>query len=137
MTGWLIDTSALVRLGDADREHRDWPSLIQRGLVSITTITLLEVGFTARNEKDLALTMSTPPVASMPLVTLTPRAEERACAVQRLLWGRGHHRAVSIPDLLVAAMAELEGLTVLHVDKDFDLIADVTGQPVERLRESP
>ncbi len=73
----------------------------------------------------------------MPLVTLTPRAEERACTVQRLLSGRDHHRAVSIPDLLVAAMAELEGLTVLHVDKDFDLIADVTGQPVERLRESP
>jgi hypothetical protein len=24
-------------------------------------------------------------------------------------------------------------LTVLHVDKDFDLIAGVTGQPVERL----
>ena len=24
-------------------------------------------------------------------------------------------------------------LTVLHVDKDFDLIASITGQPVERL----
>jgi len=36
--------------------------------------------------------------------------------------------------VLVAAVAELAGLTVLHVDKDFDLIAAVTGQPVERLR---
>ena len=34
---------------------------------------------------------------------------------------------------IIAATAELSGLTVLHVDKDFDLIADVTGQPVERL----
>jgi len=33
----------------------------------------------------------------------------------------------------VAAAAEMAHLTVLHVDKDFDLIADVTGQPVERL----
>ena len=39
-----------------------------------------------------------------------------------------------MPDLLVAAAAELGGLTILHVDKDFDLIAEVTDQPVERLR---
>jgi predicted nucleic acid-binding protein len=35
--------------------------------------------------------------------------------------------------LIIAATAELAGLTVLHLDKDFDVIADVTGQPVERL----
>jgi hypothetical protein len=28
---------------------------------------------------------------------------------------------------------ELSRLTVLHVDKDFDLIAAITGQPIERL----
>jgi hypothetical protein len=39
-----------------------------------------------------------------------------------------------VPDLLVAATAELAGLTVLHVDKDFELIAGVTGQALERLR---
>jgi predicted nucleic acid-binding protein len=38
-----------------------------------------------------------------------------------------------IPDLIIAATAELAGLTVLHMDKDFDLIAGVTGQPAERL----
>jgi len=36
--------------------------------------------------------------------------------------------------LLIAAAAELAGLTVLHLDKDFDLIASITGQPAERLR---
>ena len=45
---------------------------------------------------------------------------------------RSRHRS-SIPDLLVAAAAEMALLTVLHVDKDLDLIAEVTGQPVERL----
>jgi hypothetical protein len=29
--------------------------------------------------------------------------------------------------------AELAGFTVLHLDKDFDLIAEITGQPMERL----
>ncbi len=53
--------------------------------------------------------------------------------VQLLLADRGLHRAPSVPDLLIAATAELAGLSVLHVDKDFDVIAGVTGQVVERL----
>ena len=50
-----------------------------------------------------------------------------------LLADRGQHRAPSIPDLIIAATAELAGLTVLHLDKDFDLIAEITAQPMERL----
>ena len=46
---------------------------------------------------------------------------------------RSQHRAPSIPDLLIAATAELSRLTVLHVDKNFDLIAAITDQPIERL----
>ena len=38
-----------------------------------------------------------------------------------------------MPDILVAATAELADLIVLHVDKDFELIAEVTGVNVERL----
>jgi predicted nucleic acid-binding protein len=40
---------------------------------------------------------------------------------------------VSIPDLLIAATAELAQLAVLHIDKDFELIADVTRQPLQPL----
>lgn len=50
-----------------------------------------------------------------------------------LLADRGQHRAPSIPGLLIAATAQKAGLTTLAVDKGFDLIADVTGQPVEML----
>ena len=56
--------------------------------------------------------------------------------LQFALAARGHHRAPSIPDLLIAATAELVELTVLHVDKDFELIAELTGQPTERLELS-
>jgi predicted nucleic acid-binding protein len=70
----------------------------------------------------------------MPVEYLTPAVEDRAVAVQLLLAERGQHRAPSIPDLIVAATAELARLTVLHVDKDFDLISEVTGQPMEWLR---
>jgi predicted nucleic acid-binding protein len=69
----------------------------------------------------------------MPMEHLTPAIEARAIEIQRLLADRGQHRAPSIPDLLIAATAEVSRLTVLHVDKDFDLIAAITGQPIERL----
>ena len=64
---------------------------------------------------------------------ITPAVEARAIEIQMLLADRGQHRAPSIPDLLIAATAELAKLTVLHVDKDFDLIAAITNQSVERL----
>jgi len=69
----------------------------------------------------------------MPVEYLTPRIEDRAVAVQLALADLGQHRAPSIPDLLIAATAESVGLTVLHLDKDFEIIAEITGQPVERL----
>ena len=57
----------------------------------------------------------------------------RAYEVQGLLAAGGQHRAPSVADLLIAATAETVGLTVLHCDKDFELIAEVTGQPLQRL----
>lgn len=70
----------------------------------------------------------------MPVEYLTPAIEGRAVEVQLTLAGEGKHRAPFIPDLLVAATAELAGLSVLHVGKDFERIAALTGQTVERLR---
>lgn len=132
MTDWLVDKSALVRLG-ASPEVAVWADRIQRGLVRITNVTLLEVGYSARSVTDLRRAMGSPPLICMPVEYLTPAIEDRAIEVQAVLAERGQHRAPSIPDLLVAAAAELAQLTVLHVDKDFELIADVTGQHVERL----
>jgi predicted nucleic acid-binding protein len=51
-----------------------------------------------------------------------------------LLASKGHHRVPSIPDLLIAATAELAGLNVLHLENDFELICELTGQDCERLR---
>ncbi len=133
MTDWLVDTSALVRLGtspDAD----EWAARIERGLVRISTVTRLEVGFSARSGTDLRAALRRPPLSAMPIEHLTPAIEDRAIEVQLLLADRGQHRAPAIPDLLVAATAELAGLVVLHDDKDFGLIAELTGQPTERLR---
>jgi predicted nucleic acid-binding protein len=69
----------------------------------------------------------------MPVEYLTPAIEDRTAEILTLPADRGQHRAPSVPDLIIAATAELAGLTVLHLDKVFEVIADLTGQPLERL----
>ncbi|MGH9302097.1 MAG: PIN domain nuclease [Acidimicrobiales bacterium] len=133
-SSWLIDKSALVRLS-ASPDAATWATRIERGLVRIATVTRLEVGYSARSGPDLRSWMARPPLSALPIEYLTPAIEDRAVEVLGLLADRGRHRAPSIPDLLVSATAELAGLTVLHFDKDFDIIAGITGQSVERLAE--
>ena len=133
MTAWLIDKSALVRLSQA-ADAIEWASRVERGLVRISTVTRLEVGYSARTAADHRVLLGEPPISSMPVEYLTPRIEDRALELQFALAERGQHRAPSVPDLLIAATAELAELTVLHLDKNFELIGEVTGQPLERLR---
>ena len=135
VTTWLIDKSAYARLADS-ADAQTWIDRVQRGMVRISTVTRLEVGYSFRTAADARREIAVPPLSLMPVEYLTPAMEDRAVDVQLLLADRGQHRAPSIPDLLVAAAAELSGLTVLAVDKDFDLIAEVTGQRVEQLRLS-
>jgi len=135
MTAWLIDKSALARLA-VSPDAAEWAARIERGLIRIATVTRLEVGYSARSGAALRAGFAHPPLSSMPVEYMTPAIEDRAVEVLTLLADRGQHRAPSVPDLIIAATAELAGLTVLHLDKDFDVIADVTGQSVERLNAS-
>ncbi|MBX6354702.1 MAG: PIN domain nuclease [Micromonosporaceae bacterium] len=134
VTSWLIDKSAYVRLQLGQAANRDeWNVRISRGLVRLSTITRLELGYSIRSGELGRRQFASPPLSLMPIEHLTPAIEDRAFEVQMLLADRGQHRAPSIPDLLIAATAEKAGLTVLAVDKDFDLIAEITGQPIETL----
>lgn len=129
---WLIDKSALARLAVcADPDL--WSGRIQRGLVRISTVTRLEIGYSAQSGDTGRRQFRESPLAAMPVEYLTPKIEDRALEVQMLLADRGQHRGPSVPDLIIAATAELSGLDVLHVDKDFETIAAITGQPTTRL----
>ncbi len=132
MTEWLIDKSALARLSVSENPAL-WAERIERGLVHICVVTRLELGYSARSGADFASIFQLPPVSSLIVANLTPAIEERAHQVQGFLADRGLHRSASLADLLIAATAEASRLTVLHLDKDFDLIAGLTGQEVERL----
>lgn len=131
--GWLIDKSALVRLSDSP-QATTWAERINQGLVHLSTITRLEIGYSARSSADLAKVMTSPITTKMAIEGITPAIEERAWQSLQLLAKKGQHRAPSLADLLIAATAQLSGLTVLHIDKDFDLIGKVTGVKVERLK---
>ncbi len=66
MTTWLVDKSALVRLAAATNAA-EWASRIERGLVRISTVTRLEVGYSARTAADHRVLLAEPPISSMPV----------------------------------------------------------------------
>jgi len=132
VAGWLIDKSALVRIGES-KEVTKWAQRIQSGLVHMSTITRLEVAYSARSARDLEESFSTAPLTHIRIEPLSPAIEDPAWELIQQLAKRGQHRAPSIPNLLIAATAEKYGLVLLHVDKDFELIARFTKQRIERL----
>lgn len=93
----------------------------------------LELLWSARDARQLAVIRAR--LDALRDAPMGDRVWRRATDVFELLAERGplHHRQVRIPDLLIAAAAELAGLTVLHYDTDFETIAAITGQPVEAL----
>ena len=80
MSDWLIDKSALVRLADSP-DATEWANRIERGLVRITTVTLLEVGYSARSGPDLRAGLQQPPLSAMPVEYQTPAIEDGAVEV--------------------------------------------------------
>jgi predicted nucleic acid-binding protein len=126
----LVDNSALARLRTKPPVAARLEPLILEGHVATCALTELEQLFSARSgaehrewRADIGLRFGRVPIDQ--------RALDRAVQVQGLLADRGQHRGVNIPDLVVAAAAECAGLTVLHYDADFEMIAAVTGQPTE------
>ena len=130
---WLVHRSALARMSTSP-DAKKWSRLIELGQVRITTPTLLEIGHLAASEREWCELVEDVPIIHMPVAALTPRTEARALEIQRSLLKRSRRRGPSVPDLLLAAIAEEADLTVLHAARDVELIARTTGQPVERLR---
>ncbi|WP_333767515.1 PIN domain nuclease [Streptomyces sp. IBSBF 2435] len=127
---FLIDTSALARFMRGDAEQYGWDRAAAAGLIATCPVTELEFFYSARSAEDRAQGID-----DMRLlfgwVPVDDRAYDRAWRVQELLTRKGQHRSAGPVDLVVAATAELQGLTLLHRDRDFECIAAVTGQPLQ------
>jgi len=128
MATHLADTSVLARLDDDDVAVRVGPMFLG-GRIATCAFVDLEILRTSRHGPAHAEAWFERQL--LPRVPFTESSAQRAIEVQGLLADSGRHRSVALEDLLIAALAEQDGLTVLHYDQDFDLIADVTGQPTE------
>jgi len=118
----LVDTSVLTRISrPLIREAIEQRT--ERGELARAGISDLELGFSARNGPEWDRIAEA--LNAFELIETTAEHMRRARQIQRLLAAK-HQRGRKVPDLLIAAAAESENLTVLHYDADFDQIATVT-----------
>ncbi len=129
---YLADTSVFARLVKPPVAAAFAP-LAAQGRVALCAPVRFEISFSARDRADHEAV--TDRLSAFPPVPVTDADHRRALEVQSILARRGRHRALSLVDGLVAAVAEARDLTVLHYDADFELVAAVTGQRQEWIVE--
>jgi predicted nucleic acid-binding protein len=125
---YLIDTSGLFRILQ-DKLRQAWSEELASGVIAVCPVVELEFLFSARSFRD-RLEKQRLLRTLFGWVPMTDGAYERAEAVQLILTEAGRHRSAGPVDLLIAATAERQGLTVLCDDHDFETVAAMTGQNV-------
>jgi predicted nucleic acid-binding protein len=125
---YLADTSAW---NQSRKRARFWRSLLENQELAICVPVVLELAYSARGLKDFAALQDH--ITGLTLLPLDEAASAAASATQAALVARAQHRGPTPMDLLIAAVAEVHGTTLLHYDRHFDAIARVTGQQTEWL----
>jgi predicted nucleic acid-binding protein len=126
---FLADTTVFVLRGRHNDVKQRFDSLLIEGRLVFCQMVLLECLNNAPDPKAYERLWAS--LRAQRWVDVTAEAMDRALDVHRKLAKKSQHRGFKLPDLIIAATAELAGLTVLHYDEDYDRIAKVTGQPVE------
>jgi predicted nucleic acid-binding protein len=126
---YLADTSALARLHHAPIAAALGP-LIVAGLIATCGVIEFELGWATRSSVEFDQVRADRDAGYEWLAT-HDEDWRRALDVQATLWRTGRMRSVGLPDLLIAAVAERERVTILHYDSDYDLITEVTSQPAQ------
>jgi predicted nucleic acid-binding protein len=131
---FLADTSMVVRLRRGQAIEERWIDAVRAGLVGVCPVVEAELirATASKADRDQLRVQLRSLFGWHPVPDGAWRFVERT---QDALVDLGQHRGPSVVDLLVAATAEAWGLTVLHVDADFDTIARVTALRVRRADE--
>jgi predicted nucleic acid-binding protein len=129
----LANTSAWTNRHKSPQAKGDFGQRLEDGLIVTCDMVRLELLWSARDATDFADLREE--LGALITTPISAGTWQRAIDVFQQLVARGplHHRQVTIPDTLIAAAAEEAGLPVLHYDRDFELIAEVTGQPVRAI----
>jgi predicted nucleic acid-binding protein len=126
---YLADTSVYVLQGRHPQVRHRFETLLAQGRLAACQMTSLEFLNNAPDPKSYETLLSA--LTGHRWLDVSTEAMNRAMATHRTLARLSQHRHFRLPDLIIAATAELGGATVLHYDADYDRIAGVTGQPVE------
>lgn len=129
MARYLADKSALARRDTRPEVRSIVEPLLLAGKIATCGIVDLELLFSARDKSGY--TRLAGALQGMPRVAISESIIERALETQARLADKSQHRSVPLPDLIIAACAEVHGLIVLHYDADFDRIAAVTHQSTQ------
>ena len=130
VAGWILDKSAAARVDDPQVA-----SQLQEmaGSLFVCPVGELEQLYSARSAEDYDV-LKADLRASFDIVAAPSDMLDRALRLQRDL---AHHHGMwhrtPIPDLLIAETALHHGLGVVHVDGDFERIAEVRPLTVRRL----
>jgi predicted nucleic acid-binding protein len=121
----LADKSALEQRRHSAEARLVLETLLVENLLASCHVVALEVLYSARNLRDYEMLQRD--IAAIRWIPVSEPVMDRTMEVQYLLAKRGQHR-ISLPDLMIAAAAEVVDAVLLHYDSDFDRIAAVTGQ---------
>jgi predicted nucleic acid-binding protein len=106
---------------------------IRADLLAIVTPLTLELLRSARSAAELAVDAKR--YDDLRQIEISPSIARRAREVQLHLSWHGYHRGPSAVDLIAAAAAESVDAELWHCDRHFELIGEVTGQPMRRVGE--
>ncbi|NKY55965.1 PIN domain nuclease [Nocardia flavorosea] len=130
MISYLIDTSAAVRVLRDPALRKTWHESLTAGVIAFCDVVELELLYGAQSLGDRLRKKEL--IGELFGWVITPdNLWVRAHQVQQLLTERGGHRSAGVADLAIAATAESNNLALLHYDRDFETVAEVTGQPTQ------
>ena len=128
---YLVDTLAATgALGDPALTIR-LPDLANAGLLATCLPLDLEAGYSAASpsncmmaaqRRDLLIELANTPVVVI-----------RAREIQAALAAKSQHRAAGTSDVVIAAFALVYSATIVHRDRDYDIIASITDLMIERV----
>lgn len=130
---YLADTSVYVLRRRSASVRQRFEALLAEGRLAVCQMAALEYLNNAPDPAGYEIIWGA--LQGQRWIDVTAAAMDRAMEVHRALATTSQHRNFRLPDLIIAATAELAGATVLHYDEDYDRIAKITGQPVEWVAE--
>jgi predicted nucleic acid-binding protein len=109
-SSYLADTTAFVVQGRDQSVNRRFVSLLSEGRLAACQMSAMEYLNNAPDPKGYEIVRGA--LHGMRWVDVTTQAMDRALDVHRKLGATSQHRHFSLPDLIIAATAELNGATV-------------------------